>query len=81
MNETSPPADSVAPNKKKSLNSFQLLGVILAGVIGIRRTSDRGGGVSNASTGAILGAVLIFAGVAMLGMYAFVNAVRSAAGN
>ncbi|WP_133882068.1 hypothetical protein [Panacagrimonas perspica] len=80
MTDAPPPA---APEKAppKSMNSFRLLGVILAGVIGIRRTSDRGGGVSNASTGAILGAVLIFAAVAMLGMYAFVNAVKSAAGN
>ena len=75
-----PPSESSAA-KPKSLNTFQLLGVILAGAIGIRRTSDRGGGVSNASTSAIVGAVLIFVGFGILGMYAFVNAVKHAAGN
>jgi len=79
MNDVPPPAGPETP--PKSLNSFRLLGVILAGVIGIRRTSDRAGGVSNASTGAILGAVLIFVVVATLGMYAFVSAVKNAAGS
>ncbi|MGH8516438.1 MAG: hypothetical protein ACREUE_03155 [Panacagrimonas sp.] len=67
--------------KKKSLNSFQLLAVIFKGVIGIRSTKDRAGGVSGASTGAIIGAVLIFAAVAWLAMHAFISAVKNAAAN
>ena len=63
------------------LNSFQLLAVIFKGVIGIRSTKDRAGGVSGASTGAIIGAVLIFAAVAWVAMHAFISAVKSAAGN
>lgn len=69
-----------APQPKKRLNTFQLLGVIMAGVIGVRRTSDRGGGVSDAGTGAILGAVLVFVGIGALAMWAFVRAVKHAAG-
>ena len=73
-----PTAAPAAPRKR--LNTFQLLGVIMAGVIGIRRTSDRGGGVSEAGTGAIVGAILVFAAVGGVALYAFVHAVKRAAG-
>jgi hypothetical protein len=79
MTDPMPPAESPAAPRKR-LNTFQLLGVIMAGVIGIRRTSDRAGGVSDASTGAILGAILVFAAVGGLALYAFVHAVKRAAG-
>lgn len=85
MDEQTPsspaPATNPAPTPpRKPLNTFQLLGVIMGGVIGIRRTSDRAGGVSDASTSAILGAILIFLAVGGLAMYAFVHAVKRAAG-
>ena len=79
---TDPSASDPPPpaTAKRRLNTFQLLGVIMAGVIGIRRTSDRGGGVSDASTSAIVGAILVFAAVGGLALYAFVHAVKRAAG-
>lgn len=79
MNDPSAPPPS--PPQRKRLNTFQLLGVIMAGVVGVRRTSDRGGGVSDASTGAILGAILVFVAIGALGMWAFVRAVKHAAGS
>ena len=80
MDESNSPAPTPTPPPRKRLNSFQLLGVIMAGVIGVRRTSDRGGGVSDASTGAILGAVLVFLAVGGVAVYAFIHAVKRAAG-
>ena len=81
MNDTPPdPPASPPPTPRRRLNAFQLLGVIMAGVIGIRRTSDRAGGVSDASTGAVIGAVLVFVAVGAFGLWAFVRAVKSAAG-
>jgi hypothetical protein len=79
MTDPTPPADDAAAPRKR-LNTFQLLGVIMAGVIGIRRTSDRAGGVSDAGIGAILGAILVFAAVGGFALYAFVHAVKRAAG-
>lgn len=72
------PAD---PEPPKRLNSFQILGAVLAAAGGVRGVSKRGSSIADASTGALLGAILIFCGVLGLGMYAFVLAVkRSIAG-
>lgn len=80
MNDPSPPASEPTPPPRKRLNTFQLLGLIMAAVIGVRRTSDRAGGVSDASTSAILGAVLVFVVLGALAMWGFVRAVKHAAG-
>jgi hypothetical protein len=65
----------------KRPNSFQLLGGILAAAGGVRGVSARGRGFADASTGAILGALLIFCSFLGIGCYAFIHAIRSAVGN
>jgi hypothetical protein len=65
----------------KRPNSFQLLGSILAAAGGVRGVSARGRGFADASTGAILGALLIFCTVLGLGCYAFIHAIKSAVAN
>lgn len=61
----------------KSLNSLQIIGAILSAAGGVRGVSKRGSSVGDASTGAILGAVLIFCAALGLGLYAFVSAIKS----
>jgi hypothetical protein len=71
-------ADAAPPRR---LNAFQLLGAVLAAAAGVRGVSKRGSSVADASTSAILGAILIFCAVLGLGMFAFVHAIkRSIAG-
>lgn len=70
-----PKAKSPAPTPR--LNSFQILGAVLAAAVGVRGVSKRGSSVADASTGAIIGAILIFCGLLGLGLYGFVHAVRS----
>ena len=65
----------------KRLNSFQILGAVLSGASGVRGVSKRDVKVSNASTGAILGAILIFCAFLGLGLYLFVNAVQNTLSN
>lgn len=76
MNPTPPPE---APAKR--LNSFQLLGSILAAAAGVRGNSARSRGFADASLGAILGALLIFCTVVGFGGYAFIKAVENAVAN
>lgn len=76
MNTTPPPEPRI-----KRLNSFQLLGGILAAAAGVRGNSARSRGFADASTGAILGALLIFCSVVGACGYAFIKAVESAVGN
>lgn len=68
------PSESAPP---KRLNAFQILGAVLSAAGGVRGISKRGSSVADASTGAILGAILIFCAVLGLGLYAFVHAVKS----
>jgi hypothetical protein len=75
-NEPVPP-----PPPIKGPNSFQLIGGILAAAAGVRGISKRGRSFGEASTGAILGALLIFAMCLGLGFYAFVHAIKSAVPN
>lgn len=75
MNEQKPPDESF----DKPLNSFQLLARILSAAAGVRSTRERGRQLSTASTGAVLGAVLIFLTALLIGVYAFINAVKDAA--
>ncbi|HKY91451.1 MAG TPA: hypothetical protein VJM11_10445 [Nevskiaceae bacterium] len=73
------PTDSVPPPPPvKGPNSFQLIGAILAAAAGVRGISKRGRSFGEASTGAILGALLIFAAFLGLGFWAFVHAIKSA---
>ena len=76
MNPTPPPEPPV-----KRPNSFQLLGSILAAAAGIRGNSARNRGFADASTGTILGALLIFCSVVFACGYAFIKAVESAVAN
>ncbi len=68
------PAGTPAP---KRLNSFQILGAVLSAAGGVRGISKRGSSIADASTGAILGAILIFCAVLGLGLYAFVHAIEA----
>ena len=75
------PDDPADPAPPKRLNSFQILGAVLSAAGGVRGVSKRGSSIADASTGALLGAILIFCGLLGLGLYAFVQAVkRSIAG-
>ncbi len=65
-------------DSRKRLNSFQLLGGLLAAAAGVRGISKRGRSFSNASTTAVIGAVLIFVSVILIGGYAFIHAIQSA---
>lgn len=76
------PTDPMPPPPPvKGPNSFQLIGSILAAAAGVRGVSKRGRSFGEASTGAILGALLIFAAFLGLGFYAFVHAIKSAIPN
>ena len=68
------PADQ-APGKR--LNSFQILAAVLSAAGGVRGVSKRGSSIADASTGAILGAILIFCAFLGLGLYAFIHAIKS----
>lgn len=75
-------ANEPSPAQRKSLNSFQLLARWLwaaAGVRGGRNRRDES--FAEGSTGAILGAILIFVALLGLGLWAFVNAVQNAVAN
>lgn len=72
------PTDPATSTPPKRLNSFQILGAVLAAAGGVRGVSKRGTSVADASTGAIMGAILIFCVLLGLGMYAFVQAVKNA---
>jgi hypothetical protein len=72
------PADSSDTPPRKRPNSFQLLGSMLAAAGGVRGVSARGRGFADASLGAVLGALLIFAAVMGAGCYAFIHAIKSA---
>ena len=63
-------------NDVKRLNSFQLVGQILAAMVGIRSDKDRATDFMNSSTAAWIGAILIFAGALYLGMHWFVYFVQ-----
>ena len=71
------PQEPDPPVPPKRLNSFQILGAVLAAAGGVRGVSKRGSSVADASTGAILGAILIFCGLLGLGLYFFVQAIKS----
>lgn len=71
------PAESAPP---KRLNAFQILGAVLSAAGGVRGVSKRGTSIADASTGAILGAILIFLSLLGLGLYAFVHAIKSSVG-
>lgn len=73
------PQEPASPAPVKRLNSFQILGAVLAAAGGVRGISKRGSSVADASTGAILGAIVIFCAVLGLGLYAFVHAIKSSA--
>lgn len=77
MNPKEEPSTPPSPPAKKGLNSFQILGAVLSAAGGVRGVSKRGSSVADASTGALLGAILIFCALLGLGLYAFVNAVKS----
>jgi hypothetical protein len=72
------PNEPPEPPRTKRLNSFQLLSGILSAAAGVRGNSARSKGFANASTGAIIGALLIFCSVAFIGCYAFIHAIKSA---
>lgn len=63
-------------NKVKRLNSFQLVGQILAAMVGIRSSKDRGTDFFNSSNSAWIGAVLILAGALYLGMRLFIYLIQ-----
>ncbi|MGQ0698443.1 MAG: hypothetical protein ACT4PZ_09385 [Panacagrimonas sp.] len=71
------PQEPVNPAPAKRLNSFQILGAVLSAAGGVRGVSKRGSSIADASTGAILGAILIFCSLLGLGLYAFVHAIKS----
>jgi sulfite exporter TauE/SafE len=71
------PKPAARPEPPKRLNSFQILGAVLSAAGGVRGVSKRGSSMADASTGAILGAVLIFLALLGLGLYGFVHAVKS----
>lgn len=48
-------------DSKKRLNAFQVLGGVLAAMAGVRGVSQRGQSLADASNGAILLAIAIFA--------------------
>lgn len=73
-----PPEPTAEPASANRLNSFQILGAVLAAAGGVRGVSKRGSSIADASTGAILGAILIFCALLGLGLYAFVRAIKSA---
>ncbi|MDB5972585.1 MAG: hypothetical protein JWQ90_5035 [Hydrocarboniphaga sp.] len=81
MQPTEPDSKPLIKPRIKRPNSFQLLGGILAAAAGVRGNSARGRGFADASTGAILGALLIFCTLAALGCYAFIHAIKSAVAN
>lgn len=64
---------------KKTLNSFQLVGDILAAAVGIRSGRERGRDWSQVGTGTLIGAILIFVAVGFVAMKIFVHLVKSAA--
>jgi hypothetical protein len=63
-------------DKIKRLNSFQLVGQILAAMVGIRSSRDRGTDFTNSSNAAWIGAVLIFAGALYLALHLFVYFIQ-----
>ncbi len=63
-------------DKVKRLNSFQLVGQILAAMVGIRSSKDRGTAFINSSNAAWIGAILIFASVLYLAMRLFVYFIQ-----
>ena len=69
--------EPATPPPAKRLNSFQILGAVLAAAGGVRGVSKRGSSVADASTGAIFGAILIFCILLGLGLYGFVHAIKS----
>ncbi|MES2491220.1 MAG: DUF2970 domain-containing protein [Pseudomonadota bacterium] len=63
-------------DKVKRLNSFQLVGQILAAMVGIRSRRDRGTDFTNSSNSAWMGAILIFAFALYFGMRLFVYLIQ-----
>ena len=63
-------------NKTKRLNSFQLIGQILAAMVGIRSSKDRGTDFMNSSNTAWIGAILISAGALYLAMRLFIYLIQ-----
>lgn len=74
------PQEPAKPAPPKRLNSFQILGAVLSAAGGVRGVSKRGTSIADASTGAILGAILIFLALLGVGLYAFVHAIKSSVG-
>ncbi|MGQ0699839.1 MAG: hypothetical protein ACT4PZ_16550 [Panacagrimonas sp.] len=64
---------------RKPLNSFRLLGDILAAAVGIRSGRERGRDWSKVGTGTLLGAIFIFVAVGFIALRIFVHLVKSAA--
>jgi hypothetical protein len=64
---------------KKPLNSFRLLGDILAAAVGIRSGRERGRDWSQVGTGTLIGAILFFIAVGFVALKIFVHLVKSAA--
>lgn len=60
----------------KRLNSFQLVGQMLAAMVGIRSSKDRGTDFMNSSNSAWIGAILIFVGALYLGMHLFIYLIQ-----
>lgn len=63
-------------NKVKRLNSFQLIGQILAAMVGIRSSKDRGTVFINSSNSAWIGAILIMATALYLGVSLFIYLIQ-----
>lgn len=64
---------------EKPLNSFRLLGDILAAGVGIRSGRERGRDWSQVGTGTLIGAILIFVAVGFIALQVFIHLVKSAA--
>ncbi len=77
----SEPETETPEQKPKTLNALQIIAAVLSAAGGVRGVSKRGSSIGDASTGAILTAVLIFCAFLGLGLYAFVSAIKSAAGS
>lgn len=60
----------------KRLNSFQLVGQMLAAMVGIRSSKDRGTDFMNSSNSAWIGAILIFVGALYFGMRLFIYLIQ-----
>lgn len=65
--------------KLKPLNSFRLLGDILAAAVGIRSRRERGRDWSKVGTGTLLGAIFIFVALGFIALRIFIHLVKSAA--